>query len=105
MCTFFGIVSSTEFTIYIYIIIGYMEFPGGLEVKESAFTLLWFGFNPWPGTSTCHRHDQKKKRKEKRKKKGCQGKLRQGQEEGPQSSLCPQKAAVFPIEGGHLRHH
>ena len=24
------------------------EFPGGLEVKDSALSLLWFIFDPWP---------------------------------------------------------
>ena len=26
------------------------EFPGGLVVKDSALSLLWLGFDPWPGT-------------------------------------------------------
>ena len=34
------------------------EFPDGLVVKDLA-TLLWLGFDPWPGTSTCSRHGQK----------------------------------------------
>ena len=25
------------------------EFPGGLAIKDSALSLLWLGFNPWPG--------------------------------------------------------
>lgn len=25
-------------------------------------SLLWPGFDPWPGTSTCHRHGQKRDR-------------------------------------------
>jgi len=24
--------------------------------------LLWHGLDPWPGTSMCHRHSQKKKK-------------------------------------------
>ena len=38
-----------------------------LWVKESALSLpwlgllLWRGFDPGPGTSTCHRHSQKEK--------------------------------------------
>ena len=26
-----------------------MEFPGSLVVKDLVVTLLWCGFNPWPG--------------------------------------------------------
>ena len=26
-----------------------MEFSGGLVVKDPAWSLLWLGFNPWPG--------------------------------------------------------
>ena len=26
-----------------------IEFPGGLVVKDSALSLLWLGFNLWPG--------------------------------------------------------
>ena len=26
-----------------------MEFPDGLVVKDLALSLLWLGFNPWPG--------------------------------------------------------
>ena len=29
------------------------KFPGGLAVKDPAFSLLWFRFDPWPGSSTC----------------------------------------------------
>ena len=25
------------------------EFPGGLVVKNPALSLLWLGFQPWPG--------------------------------------------------------
>ena len=25
------------------------EFPGGLLVKDSTLSLLWLGFDPWPG--------------------------------------------------------
>ena len=25
------------------------NFPGGLEAKDSVWSLLWFGFDPWPG--------------------------------------------------------
>ena len=25
------------------------EFPGGLLVKDPALSLLWLGFDPWPG--------------------------------------------------------
>lgn len=25
------------------------EFPGSLAVKDLALSLLWFGFDPWPG--------------------------------------------------------
>ena len=35
------------------------EFPGGLVVKNSTFSLLWLGFSPWPGNFTCHGHGQK----------------------------------------------
>ena len=48
-----------------------MEFPGGLVVKDPVLSLLQFGslllrwFDPWPGTSTCHRHGKKKKKKKK----------------------------------------
>ena len=26
-------------------------FPGGLVVKDTALSLLWLGFDPWPGNS------------------------------------------------------
>ena len=27
----------------------FWEFPGGLAVKDSSLSLLWFRFDPWPG--------------------------------------------------------
>ena len=42
---------------------GLPEFPGGLEVKDPALSLLWHRFDPWPrelGTSSCCRHVDKK---------------------------------------------
>lgn len=29
-------------------------FPGGLAVQDSALSLLWHRFKPWPGTSADH---------------------------------------------------
>ena len=26
----------------------FLEFPGGLMVKDSVLSLLWHGFDPWP---------------------------------------------------------
>ena len=46
-----------------------LEFPGSLAVKDSALSLLWHSFNPWPGTPACHRHGQKKKKKGKKERK------------------------------------
>ena len=30
-----------------------LVFPGGLAVKDSALSLMWPMFDPWPETSTC----------------------------------------------------
>ena len=35
------------FTWKMELIIGILEFPGGLGVKDSAWSLLWRGFDPW----------------------------------------------------------
>ena len=40
----------------------YEEFPGGLAVKDSALSLLWFEFNSIFGTFACCGHSQKKKK-------------------------------------------
>lgn len=49
-------------------------FPGGLVVKDPVLSLLWHGFVPGPGTSTCQGHGQTKQTKPKhnnnRKNKG-----------------------------------
>ena len=37
-----------------------LEFPGGLVVKDSALSLLWRGFSPWPG-NFCRPPAQPKK--------------------------------------------
>lgn len=29
------------------------EFPGGLMGKDTVLSLLWLGFTPWQGTSSC----------------------------------------------------
>ena len=48
------------------------EFPGGLVVKDSALSLLWIGFNPWP-RELPQAAGAPPKKKEKRKKKQSQG--------------------------------
>ena len=41
MCSHFSLcISKTDF----------LEFPDGLVVKDPALSLLWLGFNPWPGS-------------------------------------------------------
>ena len=35
-------------------------------VKDLAFSLLWCGFDPCPGTATCYEQDQKEKRRGKK---------------------------------------
>lgn len=39
----------------------YTELPGSLVVKDSVLPLLWFGFEPGPGTSAWHKCSQKTK--------------------------------------------
>ena len=40
-------------------------------VKDPALSLLWHGFNPWPGNFACcgHRKKGRKKEKKEREKK------------------------------------
>ena len=45
------------------------EFSGSPEVKDSASSLLWHRFNPWPGNFHMPRVRQKKKKKGRSKKK------------------------------------
>ena len=40
-----------------------LEFPGGLEVKDSMWSLLWQGLIPGLGTFVCCVPSQKKKKK------------------------------------------
>lgn len=40
-----------------------LVFSGGLEVKDSAWSLLWCGFNPWPGNLCMPLAQPKEKRK------------------------------------------
>ena len=40
-----------------------LEFPGGLAIKDSAFSPLWLGTVPGQGTSACHGCNQRKKKK------------------------------------------
>ena len=35
------------------------KFPGSLAVKDSALSLLWFGFSPWPGNFSMPREQPK----------------------------------------------
>ena len=42
------------------------EFPGSLEVKDSALSLLWLRFSPWPG-NFCHNEEQKDKHEDVKK--------------------------------------
>ena len=44
-----------------------LEFPGGLVVKDLVLSVLWLGFDPWPGNFCTSRGWPKKKKK----KKGC----------------------------------
>ena len=44
------------------------EFPGSPVVKDPALSLLWPGFDPCPGTSSCQECVAKKKKKKERKK-------------------------------------
>ena len=39
-----------------------IEFPGGLEIKDSVLLLLWHGFDPWPGNFCMLQAWQKKKK-------------------------------------------
>ena len=38
-------------------------FPGGLMVKDPALSLLWLGFDPWPGNFRMPGAAEKKKKK------------------------------------------
>ena len=42
------------------------EFPGGLVVRDPAMSLLWLGFDPWLGSSTCDSPGQKHKHRQKK---------------------------------------
>ena len=44
------------------------EYPGGLVVKDPVLSLLWFGFDPWPGSSKMQKEWSKKKKKKKKRK-------------------------------------
>ena len=39
-----------------------LEFPGGPAVKDSALSLLWLRFDPWPGNFRMLRERPKKKK-------------------------------------------
>ena len=47
------------------------EFPGGPAVKDSAWSLIWFRFHPWPENVYMPWRSKKgtRNRKKKRKKK------------------------------------
>ena len=46
------------------------EFPGSLEVKDSALSLLWLRFSPGHG-NFCHNEEQKDKHEDVKKIKPC----------------------------------
>ena len=53
------------------------EFPNGLAVKDSALSLLWHRFNPWPRNFCMPQTglENKTKQKSPQNKKQCSGKF------------------------------
>ena len=45
------------------------EFPGGLVVKDLALSLLWRGFDPWPGNFLMPWGWPKESKKERKKER------------------------------------